>query len=305
MSTKRSLSLSLSDGQLPPTAEELYFEYEEARIAFEALDESELLSDVGRQVIGDFETIASYYALSKFGYEKVKALDAKIHDIEVTRVLNDIDEKKITKSQRRKLMSSVEELPKVLALSNALSNGAFHLKSRYKSVEIKSTPSIENAPTEIAEALENQNLSLKHFFDALKVHQALGADIPVIEGSILFHLFLSKGRYEDYQEDTIGYFASRREANLALAEFILKESEGAARQTPWGLLSEIDDPVIWDTARFEWFNNATLLDMIEWYCDKEHEGDSVDFHTVRHVISSKSNSSFEPKELMEVNLEDK
>lgn len=285
------------EGQTPS---DTYLAYKKSLLTFESLPDEDLEGEVAKQIIEEFKTIAIAYASSPFGFRKIETLRKEIHSEEWAKNQTEENKQK-TKSERRQLSILVDKHPKNVALEEIISIVAFG-KNQVKDSRVYS-PSLNNVPLEIATALENQELSLAHFIRALKIHQALGADIPIIDGSVLWHCFFIKGRWEDTVKKTIGYFSSKKMAYLAIANLIFKKSEGATHETPWGILDNIDDPTEWNSKRLEWFSQATFQDMIDWYC-KVEKIDEFDFYIKKHQVASMPLGTFEPKGLMDVDLEE-
>ena len=277
-----------------------YLAYKKALIAFEALSDEDLEGEVAKQTIENFKAVAIAYASSPFGFRKIENLRKEIRGKKWAK--NQMEEnKQKTNPPSRRFAILVDNYPKNVALREIISTVTLR-KNQVKDLKVYS-PSLNHVPLEIATALENQDLSLAHFIRALKVHQALGADIPIIDGSVLWHCFFTKGRWEDTVKKTIGYFSSKKMAYLAIANLIFNKSEGATHETPWGILDNIDDPTEWNSKRLEWFNQASFQEMIDWYC-KIEKLDEFDFYIKKHQVGVMPLETFEPKGLMDVDLEE-
>ena len=277
------------------SAVELYPAYSEALAPFKALT-SDWETAESQKIIRDFENIATLYSATLFGYEKVLNLRDEIYDT---------DSKTLPQDDVLEMLKASATLPRMVAINNAINDGglirlATELREKAKKVH---KPIIEDAPVEISKAFERENLSLADFFESIQIYQALGAEIPAIDGAIFWQLQSSQGNYETYREETIGYYGSKKAAHLALYDFIVKESAKAKSETPWGILEHVDNPADWDRARFAWFEEAYFSEVLEWYIGEEHMGEMLRFQLIKCVVSTKPEEIVEPKGLMGVNLE--
>ena len=286
-----------------PSADLLYPAYQKAEEALLLLDPSQLDSEDGDRVIQEFFEIAKQYASTVFGQRKLVLLECKLQDLEWGKLEKEarIDESKI---ERKVRLRGLKKDVRIITANEAILFGKKNLKleedENYKARQLISDASAFNAPIKTREALVKQDLSVKDFYDSLKISGALGAKILAVDGSTFYRLYTSTGSYEDYFEYTIGYYSSKEAAHIALAEAIFSASEGAESTTPWGLLNDFSNPGDWNTVRLQWFQNATFAEIIDWYCKVERVGEELDIYLVELNITPYPKSTFPLKGLTEV-----
>lgn len=257
----------------------------------EAMDNYRRTLSLTPENISEITLTAKAYASTPFGYKKIELDIIKLWEVE-----------------RAKLNIPAEDLVANLELSEKLhSEGiisilsdSLNLGSRVnrqyseKEAEIKKlaffNPSL--ASEELKKALEEQNLSINTFFSAIKVSRALGANIPAIEGSNIFELSYEQGSYDSWHRQSIGFYSTREQAEIAKANFIYTDTEDADN-TPWGNIKDYLDPAEWESKRKEYFQE-NFDKVIEWYsADRATENGSNsaegrDFKINEHTIDKAS-----------------
>ena len=286
----------------PLSAEALYPAYKLAESALLALDKDDTESEQGKKICSEYLKIGGAYASTPFGIAKLSQLHTKLHTAswrirEETLRKDDLFDKGTFSGfwDKEGNISSV--------VTTAMSTGESNLIRKGERNAGQVSPILEiHAPKEIKTALERQGLNVGDFYDALKVQIALGGEVPAVDGSQFYRLHISEGGPEDYSERTIGYYSTKEAAYTALAGLIFLDSEGTYEPTPWGLINDFDDPALWNNVRLQWFQSATLQEMINWYTSFEHKGEAFEFYLTKQSVSPRPPLPFAPKGLMEAKL---
>lgn len=249
--------------------------------AFKAYEDTQ--DNLTSEVVSGLTLAAREYASTSFGYQKINLYLHDLYEQEASRRgIKDLD-----LIERLVLQQEIYATGLVALLNEALSKG-YELRREYddKEAEIKrlSTPSVANASPDLRRALEEGGLSLEVFFAAIKVAKALGSDIPAIEGSTLFEASYSKGRYEDYQEVSLGYYPSREQARMAIQQYLFDVSEDE-EETPWGNIKDFDNPTDWETKRIDLFENH-FEEVEAWFATDRFGSDGVDFDIKTHYVDT-------------------
>ena len=290
-----------------PTAEALYPAYKLAENALLALDEKETKSEQGKKICSEYLEVGGAYASTLFGQVKLYKLRLKLYDTQRAKM----EEEALKNGEsfnRKEFIEFWDNEDNIsIIVSEAMSLGKSNLKREggldERDKERFSIASAIHAPKKIKTTLERQGLNVGDFFDALRIQVALGGRVPAVDGSQFYRLYNTEGKYEDYREYTIGYYSTKEAAHIALAELIFLESEGASTVTPWGLIDDFDDPAPWNAVRLQWFQNTTFQEMINWYTSFEHKGEERELYLTEQSVSPRPTSTFTPKGLMDVELQ--
>lgn len=224
---------------------------------------------------------ARAYASTPFGAKKINSDIEKFYSEEVEGlVIEDSIKSMISISQ------SIYEGSGMVALLNESLKKGYELSREYdlREQEIKqaSIMQISTASPELCKALEEQNLSLDTFFTALRVAKALGADIPVLEGSSIFEVTYTTGSYDTYYEGSLGYYPTYEQANKVIEEHLFRVSEDE-EETPWGNIKDFDNPLEWENKRLDFFRNH-FDEARQWFASDRYGTEGETFEIKTHQV---------------------
>lgn len=123
------------------------------------------------------------------------------------------------------------------------------------------------------------NNQIDKFMEPISVAIALGANVGVIPGMLVYQAVASQGQYEDYHETSLGYFGDEVGAQNKALEWMFTKTEwiydlsskGVNSIVPWGVRPIHDFGlgdealVAWNIARKDWFNNNSFEDILDWF----------------------------------------
>ena len=275
-----------------------YLRYARALEAFESLS-GDLSYPENTIIMRDFKTLALLYASTKFGNEKLVVLRKKISVAEL------IDGDARGKSYKETTLWTMID-PKIKLLDAVILQGLYNINMQIKQENKIHTTSLnaftETASQEISLALQNQNLSLQHFVSALKVHVALGGEVPVIAGGVFWEPRITFGVLPpNYEQEGLGYHATLASAHLAIYNLIVTNSETLTKDTPWGDFDKIGEPSEWNRLRLEWLSQMSFPEILSWY-KQANFPIKIDFLIKKHTISSLTPPLVELKGLHQINL---
>jgi len=258
----------------------------------EAMDNYRRTLSLTPESISQITLAATAYASTPFGHKRIELDITEFWEIEKAKLKTPVEDFVTNLELTQKIYS---QKGIIYILNDSLNKGsALNREYSEKEIEIKRlvffNPSL--ASEELREALVEQNLSIDTFFSAIKVSKALGASIPAIEGSNVFELSYEQGSYDSWHRQSIGFYSTRGQAEIAKANFIYTDTEDADN-TPWGNIKDYLDPAEWQSKRKEYFQD-NFDKVIEWYSEYRvtengsNSAEGRDFKIIEHTIDKAS-----------------